>query len=63
VIDGHLTEVNVTSPTGFRELAAVGGVRLDRVFADWLSGACARPANDVGGWDFTTETRENHALA
>lgn len=42
VIDGYLTEVNVTSPTGFRELSALGGVRLDRVFADWLQRACAR---------------------
>jgi glutathione synthase len=42
VIAGHLTEVNVTSPTGFRELASVGGPRLERVFADWLQAAVDR---------------------
>jgi glutathione synthase len=25
VIDGHLTEINVTSPTGIRAIARVGG--------------------------------------
>lgn len=28
VIDGHLTEINVTSPTGFREVAALDGIDL-----------------------------------
>ena len=42
VIAGHLTEVNVTSPTGFRELACVGGPRLERVLVDWLLNAVDR---------------------
>jgi glutathione synthase len=42
VIAGHLTEVNVTSPTGFRELAADGGPHLERLFADWLQTAVER---------------------
>ena len=50
VIGSHLTEINVTSPTGFRELAAVGGPRLEKTFCDWLELACTpiahiEPAN------------------
>jgi glutathione synthase len=37
VIGAHLTEINVTSPTGFRELAHIGGPRLEEAFADWLA--------------------------
>ncbi len=44
VIGSHLTEINVTSPTGFRELAAVGGPRLEKAFCDWLELACTRIA-------------------
>ena len=37
VIAGHLTEVNVTSPTGFREIERLTGVRLQQHFLDWLT--------------------------
>ena len=47
VIGSHLTEVNVTSPTGFRELAAIGGPRLEEVFADWLEAAAARAREEA----------------
>ncbi len=36
VIDGHLTEVNVTSPTGLRELAALGGGDPAGAVVDWV---------------------------
>lgn len=40
IIDGHLTEINVTSPTGIRELNTLNGTKLehdllDRVVARW----------------------------
>jgi glutathione synthase len=37
VIAGHLTEVNVTSPTGFREIERLTGARLQQHFLDWLT--------------------------
>jgi glutathione synthase len=36
VIAGHLTEVNVTSPTGLRELEQVGSGRLQTQILDWI---------------------------
>ncbi len=36
VIGGHLTEVNVTSPTGVREIDRLEGVRLEARVVDWL---------------------------
>jgi glutathione synthase len=36
VIDGHLTEVNVTSPTGIRQLAQLTGTRPDVEVVKWL---------------------------
>ena len=36
VIAGHLTEVNVTSPTGLRELEQVSGRRLQAQILDWI---------------------------
>jgi glutathione synthase len=36
VIDGHLSEVNVTSPTGIRQLAALTGMRPDLAVIRWL---------------------------
>ncbi len=36
VIDGHLTEVNVTSPTGVRQLAQLSGGRPDVEVITWL---------------------------
>lgn len=36
VIDGHLSEVNVTSPTGLRQLGALSGTRPDLRVIDWL---------------------------
>lgn len=34
VIGGHLTEVNVTSPTGIQEVRALGGPAIDRALMD-----------------------------
>ncbi|MEM7073111.1 MAG: glutathione synthase, partial [Pseudomonadota bacterium] len=34
VIDGYLTEINVTSPTGIQEINRFNGVRLDALFWD-----------------------------
>ena len=36
VIDGHLSEVNVTSPTGLRQLGALSGTRPDLDVIAWL---------------------------
>ena len=36
VVDGHLTEVNVTSPTGIRPLADLTGTRPDIDVIRWL---------------------------
>jgi hypothetical protein len=36
VIDGHLSEVNVTSPTGIRQLGALTGTRPDLEVMNWL---------------------------
>ena len=36
VVDGHLTEVNVTSPTGIRQLADLSGARPDIEVIEWL---------------------------
>jgi glutathione synthase len=36
VIGGHLTEVNVTSPTGVQEIDRLDGVRLEARFLNWL---------------------------
>ena len=36
VIDGHLSEVNVTSPTGLRQLGALSCTRPDLEFITWL---------------------------
>ncbi len=42
VIGGRLTEINVTSPTGIRQLAALGGPRLEVAFLDWVEAAIER---------------------
>ena len=36
VVDGHLTEVNVTSPTGLRQLCELSGRRRDLDVVRWL---------------------------
>lgn len=36
VVDGHLTEVNVTSPTGLRQLCELSGDRSDLAVVRWL---------------------------
>ena len=36
VVDGHLTEVNVTSPTGIRQLVALSGTRPDLHMIRWI---------------------------
>jgi hypothetical protein len=38
VVDGHLTEVNVTSPTGLRHVCALSGERPDLEVVRWLEG-------------------------
>lgn len=37
VIGGYLTEVNVTSPTGVREIDRLDGVSLGDRVMDWLT--------------------------
>lgn len=39
VIGGYLTEVNVTSPTGIREIDRLEGVRLGEKVIQWVEGA------------------------
>lgn len=46
MIDGWLTEVNVTSPAGFRTYARLTGVRLETRVVDWLEERCA-PASPL----------------
>lgn len=36
VIDGHLTEINVTSPTGIQEIDRFDGVCLEGLLLDWV---------------------------
>jgi glutathione synthase len=40
VIGGYLTEVNVTSPTGIREIDRLHGVCLGDRIMDWLERKC-----------------------
>ena len=42
VIGGWLTEVNVTSPAGFRSLERLYGVRAEELLVDWLDWAATR---------------------
>lgn len=42
VIGGYLTEVNVTSPTGIREIDRLNGVRLGQQVMEWVSTATGR---------------------
>ena len=37
VIGGYLTEVNVTSPTGIREIDRLDGTRLGEQVISWIS--------------------------
>jgi glutathione synthase len=52
VIDGHLTEINVTSPSAARQINAVSGTRIEVAIVDFLerlAGAALRPtARDSG---------------
>ncbi|MEZ4469267.1 MAG: glutathione synthase [bacterium] len=41
VIGDHLTEINVTSPTGIREIEALGGERVGIRFVEWVEGRVA----------------------
>jgi glutathione synthase len=43
VIGGHLTEVNVTSPTGVQEIDRLDGVRLEERIVDWIEARVAQP--------------------
>ena len=40
VIGGYLTEVNVTSPTGIREIDRLNNVSLGKEVVTWLEGKC-----------------------
>jgi glutathione synthase len=40
VVDGHLTEVNVTSPTGLRQLGSLSGTRPDLTVIRWIEDRC-----------------------
>jgi glutathione synthase len=42
VIDGHLTEINVTSPTGLQEFARLTGRRLEVELVDLVAGKARR---------------------
>jgi glutathione synthase len=41
VIDGHLTEINVTSPTGLRAIKRLGGPDLSKAIWDRIEAKCA----------------------
>ncbi len=43
MIDGHLSEVNVTSPTGLRQLGRLTGTRPDLEVVAWLERATGSP--------------------
>lgn len=45
VVDGHLTEVNVTSPTGIKQIAALSGTRPDLEVIRWIE---RRVGHEVG---------------
>lgn len=42
VIGGYLTEVNVTSPTGIREIDLLDGTNLGLEVVEWLSQVCSK---------------------
>ena len=42
VIDGHLTEINVTSPTGLRAIRRLGGPDLSEAIWDAIEGKVGR---------------------
>ncbi|HEX2414286.1 MAG TPA: hypothetical protein VHJ37_03620, partial [Thermoleophilaceae bacterium] len=47
VIGEHLTEVNATSPTGFRELERLTGTRLQEHVVDWVIDRLAGQSSPV----------------
>ena len=49
VVDGHLTEVNVTSPTGLRQLCRLSGTRPDLEVIDWLERRAAGRFDPTAG--------------
>ena len=60
VVDGHLTEVNVTSPTGLRQLCDLSGERPDLQIERWLENhvgqpGSAQPPDDVVCEDFVDD--------
>lgn len=55
VVDGHLTEVNVTSPTGLRQLCDLSGERPDLRIVRWLEDHVRRPASTVPPGDVMCE--------
>ena len=42
VIGGYLTEVNVTSPTGIREIDLLDNINLGQTVMEWLSLGCSQ---------------------
>ena len=43
IIGDRLTEVNVTSPTGLRQINRLQDVRLEDAVIDWLEARCRTP--------------------
>lgn len=43
IIGGYLTEINVTSPTGIREIDRLSNLRLGETVVRWLETKCQRP--------------------
>lgn len=51
VIGGFLTEINVTSPTGIRELESTGSFEIPRMLLDAIEGRIHSRSAVVGGSD------------
>lgn len=47
VIDGHLTEINVTSPSAARQINQVSGARIERPIVDYLEALVRRRRDDA----------------
>lgn len=50
VIGGYLTEINVTSPTGIREIDRLEGTRLGEEVIQWVAGVKEESRGSGGSW-------------